>query len=120
MAWDPDNAAHQALYASLKRDGQFREAVAFADAGKRRLARLAYWLATASPGLRRAHARNYVSGMVLRLIYGHDLQPSAGTSTAAWDEAYQHVEAVLLDGGNHTVADAGEVLDAQYEGWDAP
>lgn len=120
MAWDQSEPAHFALYSSLKRDGQFREAIDFATAGDRRLARLAYWLATASPGLRRVHARNYVSGMALRLIYGHDLTPTAGRSAADWDRAYQSVEAAMLDATKKTVADIGAILASTYRGWDAP
>lgn len=119
MAWDSATAAHRAVFDSLKRDGQFREAIGFDDAGKRKLSKLAYWLTTASPGMRRAHARNYVSGMVLRMIRGHDLTPDAGSAAKDWDAAYAAIEAMMLDATNHTVADVGELMDATYDGWDA-
>jgi hypothetical protein len=120
MPWDASNAAHVALFSSLKRDGQFREPVAFENAGSRRLSRLAYWLGTASPGMRRAHARTYISGMVLRLIYGHDLKPSAGGSADHWDAAYDAVEALMLDATRKKIVDVGELLSERYEGWDLP
>lgn len=120
MPWSAENAAHVAVFSCLKRDGQFREAIAFDDAGERNLATLAYWLATASPGLRAAHARNYISGMVLRLIYGHDLTPTKGDKSKDWEAAYKAIEKAMLAATGKDVAGLGVLFDETYRGWDLP